>query len=754
MKKNKFSHLLKSPSLSLKRDQKAKSIPKPRINHSITKQISSLSRITKSPKKLLRFNYPRTQLKICDSFSEDSEEESKLIRELENYNILPDKKLQQKLDYFINPYNKKIFLNKCYQPEEPKKWESIANLILGNNPKLMRQTLKNINRSFYNSLIEVKEWAAKNRANMKWSKVINQAVDLRTPKEQPRRTSAINKSNDSKSSLLRWSNAVRSVIQNKKDLKIIKEEAISVDDGEESPETTSLLKILRKKKKHEAEKLESKEDASYTKNFKKYASLNFFTCITNFLFLFLIFPKSLSMIYKNIQSNEIKAKRNLSVTKLEGVKPDMNQISNFNLVVRNLQESPEELKVTETLEAEPEIRKKPVKKKSYMPKESEAFKNYFKIGSERIRRNSSSKGLSASSSKPELIKEVFKENTLKKRKSRKSIHKNSGEEKLLIKFGNEEDGLFQQSYSFGNSETEELHKIITDLEAKRMKFKPISKSFRVNDLMPHSDLLITKTASMAAINLPEPIKDENDVALPKVTGDRRIKNYLNTNFGTTGSTKASGMNQDISKMIIRLPKSKKKNKFTLLNNMEIRSRRFKPILAKKIPVEQLKKNYFNICSLFQKKPWRMSRRNRNSHKNSIAFHQIQRTLTFSNSRPLLECQMWCLLGCLGPFLPNPYQNYKKHTKGKRICLAHAKRRRPEDSLSQLTLKNSLEEAEGSLEGCYRRINGYESTIFLKPQHRRDKSKIKNKFKKSLNGRRSFDILDIVRLSKEIQQGEI
>lgn len=47
-------------------------------------------------------------------FSEDLDQTSILIKELENYNILPSKKLQRKLDVLLNPYNSTIAVKKFY----------------------------------------------------------------------------------------------------------------------------------------------------------------------------------------------------------------------------------------------------------------------------------------------------------------------------------------------------------------------------------------------------------------------------------------------------------------------------------------------------------------------------------------------------------------------------------------------------------------------------------------------------------------
>ena len=64
---------------------------------------------------------------------------------------------------------------------------------------------------------------------------------------------------------------MKSVIRNKNRLAEIIEEEYnpSEKEGEDSPETTSLLKLLRRKKEQEAEKLEAKGSKRASQNFSK-----------------------------------------------------------------------------------------------------------------------------------------------------------------------------------------------------------------------------------------------------------------------------------------------------------------------------------------------------------------------------------------------------------------------------------------------------------------------------------------------------
>ncbi|CAI2378716.1 unnamed protein product [Moneuplotes crassus] len=578
MKKREARRFSKRTSIFGIQDQTSKSIPRPKLNHTATKQIVSPKQRYEKPVKLLRFSYTKTPKKFDSSFSDDSPHESKLIKELENYNILPDKKLQDKLDYFFNPYNKKIFLNKCYYPEEPKKWESIANLILGNNPKLMRQTLKNINQGFYKELLDVKEWAAKNRANYKWNKVINQTVDIRTSKDSSRRTSGLSKTSGPKSSLLKLTNAVKSMIRNKKELKIIKEEVTSVSSGEDSPGTSTLLKLLRRKKKVEAEKLEAKEDYTYARDFK-----------------------NLSMIYKNIQSSDPKSKKPPSTTSLQFVKSDPSLIPNFSLVKGPVNEEAEELDsgIVGTVQEQlggirssktPLTVAKPTKKKSEGFTDPSAFKNYFKVSTERIKRNISSTNFLKAQT-PKSPKEDAKQESRIPRR-RKMTYKQKSVEKDLQEGIQEQEVELKSRFSIKSSEKLMLEKVMTDLENKRMNIQPISKSFRIKNSFAESENLLehSKTSSMAIkVEVLEPIKDENDIALPKVTGDRRIKDYLNHDihgdYTSSDLSKIADVDEDSSKMSIKLPRFKKKS-FALLKKMDMRSRMFRPILSQKSSCEK------------------------------------------------------------------------------------------------------------------------------------------------------------------------
>ena len=79
-----------------------------------------------------------------------------------NFNLVPSKKIQKKIDYFLTPYNKhKMFTkymsfggfgkewNQNLSENWKEKWVRISHLILGSDKKAFRKTLFSINNKLY-----------------------------------------------------------------------------------------------------------------------------------------------------------------------------------------------------------------------------------------------------------------------------------------------------------------------------------------------------------------------------------------------------------------------------------------------------------------------------------------------------------------------------------------------------------------------------------------------------------------------------
>ena len=82
-----------------------------------------------------------------------------------NYNILPNKQTQKKIDYLLTPYNQTNYIYKfmsfwedCESNEgnseslSAQRWNKISKLVLNKNKKAFRKTLMWINNKFYAEL--------------------------------------------------------------------------------------------------------------------------------------------------------------------------------------------------------------------------------------------------------------------------------------------------------------------------------------------------------------------------------------------------------------------------------------------------------------------------------------------------------------------------------------------------------------------------------------------------------------------------
>ena len=79
-----------------------------------------------------------------------------------NFNLMPNKQMQKKIDYFLTPYNKHKMITKFMSFENlnkdadqnlsetsKEKWNKISNLILGKDKKAFRKALFWINNKLY-----------------------------------------------------------------------------------------------------------------------------------------------------------------------------------------------------------------------------------------------------------------------------------------------------------------------------------------------------------------------------------------------------------------------------------------------------------------------------------------------------------------------------------------------------------------------------------------------------------------------------
>jgi hypothetical protein len=159
-------------------------------------------------------------------------------------------------------------------------------LILEGNTKTLRRVLRSVNKNFYDELVQVKEWANKNKlvatyANLFTIKTVDHQFYRDLLDRDNQRSDKLAKYFCSlyfsiqQSPMLKLHNCVKKVMKSNHLIPSIIEEEFRnshLTSGEDSPETTSLIKLLRRKKEQEAEKLEAKMNKKGTNNFSRFVS--------------------------------------------------------------------------------------------------------------------------------------------------------------------------------------------------------------------------------------------------------------------------------------------------------------------------------------------------------------------------------------------------------------------------------------------------------------------------------------------------
>ena len=95
-------------------------------------------------------------------------------KRLNDYNILPRKNLEKKLEYFMLPYNRTLNYNKYMDFREGQsnisKWKKLSDFVLKENKVVLRRSLVQINNALYVEFENVAKWAMnriKNRGFLK-----------------------------------------------------------------------------------------------------------------------------------------------------------------------------------------------------------------------------------------------------------------------------------------------------------------------------------------------------------------------------------------------------------------------------------------------------------------------------------------------------------------------------------------------------------------------------------------------------------
>ena len=84
---------------------------------------------------------------------------SKIMENLKKYTVVPTENMQEKIDYFFSPYNRKLNFSKFMKFEEEQSWIELTDFILKEDKDIFRKSLNSINNGLYLELENV----AKNR---------------------------------------------------------------------------------------------------------------------------------------------------------------------------------------------------------------------------------------------------------------------------------------------------------------------------------------------------------------------------------------------------------------------------------------------------------------------------------------------------------------------------------------------------------------------------------------------------------------
>ena len=92
-------------------------------------------------------NKPKLQIHLKD--------QTKAKENLNKCANITNDKMQEKIDYYFTPYNRRLAFNKFMKFEEEHKWTELTDFILNEDKEIFRKSLNSINNGLYLELENV-----------------------------------------------------------------------------------------------------------------------------------------------------------------------------------------------------------------------------------------------------------------------------------------------------------------------------------------------------------------------------------------------------------------------------------------------------------------------------------------------------------------------------------------------------------------------------------------------------------------------